>query len=77
MCSKTVNIKTNVCDNFKSHKYRKHSGTVNTFNPGIRFVEEYCASVASDISDGEIIESNINLNSPFDNGDFENLEKDI
>lgn len=69
--------KTNVYDNFKSHKYRKLSGTVNTFKPGIGFVKEYCASIASDISDGEIIESNVNLNSSFDNGDFKNLEKDI
>ena len=69
--------KTNVYENFKSHKYRKHSGTVNTFKPGICSVEESCASVACDISYGENAESNINLNYAFDNGDSENLEKDI
>lgn len=69
--------KTNIYENFKSHKYRKHSGTVNVFKPGIISGEESCATVASDISDGEIVESNVNLNSVSDNGDFENLEKDI
>lgn len=69
--------KTNVYENFKSHKYRKHSGTVNTFKPGISSVDESFASVASDISDVEIIESDVNLNSAFDNGYSENLEKDI
>lgn len=69
--------KTNVYENFKSHKYRKHSGTVNTFKPGISSVDESSASVASDISDVEIIESDVNLNSAFDNGYSENLEKDI
>ena len=69
--------KTNVYENFKSHKHRKHSGTVNTFKPGISSVEESCASVSSDILYGENTESNINLNSPFDSGDSENLEKDV
>lgn len=65
--------KTNVYDNFKSHKYRQHSGTGNTFKSGISSVEKFSVSVASDISDEEITESNENLNCE----DSENLEKTI
>lgn len=59
--------KTNIYENCKSHKYRKHSGTANIFKPGIISVEECSASVASDISDGESI-SDDNLNSVLDSG---------
>ena len=69
--------KTNVYENFKSHKYRKHSGTGNIFKPGINSVTESFASVASDMSDGERIESNDDLDSAFVDVDPENLEKDI
>ena len=69
--------KTNVYENFKSHKYRKHSGTGNIFKPGNNSVTESFASVASDISDGERIESNDDLDSAFVDVDPENLEKDI
>lgn len=69
--------KTNIYENFKSHKYRKHSGTENVLKQGINSVEASCASVASDIPDGENIESDVNLDSAFDNRDSENLEKDI
>ena len=53
-CSKTE-YKTNVYENFKSHKYRKHSGTGNIFKPGTNYITEpVFASLASDISDGNV-----------------------
>lgn len=76
-CFKNCEYKTNIYENFKSHKYIKHCDTVNVFKPGIDFVEKSCGSVASDISDGESIESSVNVDTAFDNGDSENLEKDI
>lgn len=54
----------------------KHSGTDRVFKPGISSVED-CASVASGISDAESLESDVNLESAFDNGHSENVEKDI
>lgn len=66
--------KSNVYENFKSHKYRKHSGTANVFKPGINSVEDTCASLASNISDGDSIECSVNLDFAFDNEDSENLE---
>lgn len=69
--------KTNIYENFKSHKYRKHSGREDTFKPGIISVEESFIGVASDVSEEEIIEHNVPLTSDLDKGDSENLEKDI
>ncbi|XP_049333152.1 uncharacterized protein LOC125804583 isoform X1 [Astyanax mexicanus] len=69
--------KTNIYENFKSHKYRKHSGTVNIFKPEICSVEESSASVTNDISDVESVGSIVNLDTDLGIGVAENLEKDI
>nr|XP_054599134.1 uncharacterized protein LOC107389155 isoform X1 [Nothobranchius furzeri]XP_054599135.1 uncharacterized protein LOC107389155 isoform X1 [Nothobranchius furzeri] len=68
--------KTNVYENYKSHKYRKHSGKVDEFKPEIVLLtknpEELSASVAV-FSDGE---SSIGCNETLDD-DAEQLEKDF
>lgn len=46
-CVPNSEFTTNVYENLKSHKYRKHSGTVNTSKPGINSVEEFWASVVT------------------------------
>ncbi|KAF0032198.1 hypothetical protein F2P81_014488 [Scophthalmus maximus] len=74
--SKTVNIKPTSMRTLKVINTEKHSGTDRVFKPGISSVED-CASVASGISDAESLESDVNLESAFDNGHSENVEKDI
>ncbi|XP_013884487.1 transcription factor IIIA isoform X2 [Austrofundulus limnaeus] len=74
--------KTNIYENFKSHKYRKHSDTCNIFKPGITEKQQLdsgvqlCAGGGTDIFDQESI-GEANLDPSFNKSDSENLEKDI
>lgn len=73
--------KTNIYENFKSHKYRKHSGTCNTFKPGITEKQlldsdQSCSGVSTDIFDQEST-GEANPDPTFTKSDSENLEKEI
>lgn len=79
MCFRTV-YQTNIYENYKSHKYRKHSDIGNTFKTGITEKkqldcgEELCVSSGTDIFDQDNT-AQANQDHTFNETDSENLQR--